>query len=147
MSTLIPVRAALLTLTSALGLPDGAVGRGQFGTYIADEQFLLGAANAGEPNAETSWVPANVGLPSIWDEAFDVQCEIRTAAGDVDIDTREIRAEALFDTYRAAVLADQSLGGLVLRAYISDATLTSGMTTGGGSAAEVRFTVHVINQT
>lgn len=145
--TISATRDALLTLASStLGLPDGAVGRGQFGTYIADEQFLLGSAT-GEPGSRGDWEPANVGLPSLWSESYDVAAQIRVYAGDDDIPAREDRAETLMQSFADGLHADQSLGGVVLRAYLASWSLTSGVTSKGGTAAEMDLTVRVVNIT
>lgn len=140
-------RTAILAIArAALPAPSDTdpgvdVQRGSFGDYIAAETFRVGQASEGDN------LPANIGQPRRFDEAFQLACQIRTWAGDGDEPAREDRAWALFELFAAPINADPTLSGLVLDCFIGPWELLSGATQEGGSAAEITFAVVVKNQT
>lgn len=75
-------------------------------------------------------------------QSFDVANMVSVLRGDPDIDDAIDRVDEILDAYRAELLRDPTLGGVVTMAELTSFELTPLQVT-AGALAEMPFTVHV----
>ena len=135
------VLAALEALL-ATALPGVQKVVGEVGTFVAQEQYLLGDITGQD-------TPTLVmgGHPQTFAESYDVSLQLRSFKGGQDIEGRRTRGIAMKDAVRDALAADMSLGlGAAFRVYLATYTVRSGFdASGDGVACEVDLSIHVDN--
>lgn len=92
-----------------------------------------------EGNAVDLTVSRDMGSGS---ESYDVVCLASSFSGDVDLAARRSRTDALLEAVRTELMADQTLGGVVAIAEITDHSWDQYQTTAGCEVA-AQFTVHI----
>jgi hypothetical protein len=139
MPSSIPAVIAAVTTLVGNELSGVQVVDGEIGTYIAAEQFTFGEITGTD-------VPATLAGngPQAFTESYDLNCRARTYAGGDDLDARRTRGLAMKDAIRDGLAADQSLGGVVNQAYLSQYAMRVGFDT-DGVACEVDLVIHVQN--
>lgn len=74
--------------------------------------------------------------------SYDLSCVAESWSGEVDMAPRRAQALALFEVVRAAIAADESLGGACTRAYVASWSYIAAQPPEGASA-QIPFTVRV----
>lgn len=114
-------------------------------TAAADLQLVLvgddGDANSDEPAATTTQTRETRNIVGAYTEAGDVTCAVICQTGDDDVPALRVASRALMAAVEAAVRADPTLGGVVVRALIETVTLWQ-IRNANGSAVRRVFTVH-----
>ncbi len=132
---------ALVALFSGVSSLQGIVRDGPTVTGDAAQDIVLvgytGVDDAGA--ADGTLIPEGMALEPNR-EQFSVQCAALSLRGNQDMGDARRTAYAMFAACGAALISDHTLGGLVLRAAISDYSLTQEQTD-GGALASVLFSV------
>lgn len=128
--------------TSADGMPSGAVLDGP----VPADLNLTEAVSVGYSGDEAATVEGDLtgeGLTLAPDrEQYTVQCAVWVVNGTDDIAAARTRAYELLAVARQALIADHTLGGLVMMARLSSVSLTQSQTA-QGAIAQITFGVTV----
>lgn len=143
-STVADVYTALETLAGT-ALPAFQIVPGQVGTYIAQQQLLLGDATGTETpkTLASGWMA----------EAYEITCELHCYTGGQDIAAVRTAVITAWQSLRTAIDADHTLGiSDAMEAWISNYTVKAGYASNPsgepvGVSAQCQFTVRITNLT
>lgn len=109
-------------------------------TDVAGDVVAVGLAPEGPTDVQSTEQIAGMGAVR---ESFDVLCVARSWSGGDDVKAQRDRTYRLFAAARAAVAADESLGGVVTRARLSGSSYRPWRNERGQLVVDVTFRIAV----
>lgn len=139
--TSVPAALSALVAIAEQALPGVLVGDGPWLQRPSDPDIVAIGLEDPDTARAVQFTEAFAGLDST-QESYDVMCLASSWTGDTDMAARRARTDEMLEILRAALRADPTMGGVVMRARLATLSLDQFQASNGCEVISL-FTVHI----